>query len=89
MTQITTTVTKRGQVTVPAQVRRMLGVKPKDKLTFVIEGKKVRLAPAAFTLETTFGSVRPSKRPEDFKRMTQAAKEAKAEETVGKLRKRK
>ncbi len=88
MTEITTTITRRGQVTVPAQVRRMLGVKAKDKVTFTIEGKKVHLAPAAFTLESAYGSVKASKSPEDFKAIIHAAKDAKAEEMVKKLRKR-
>ena len=88
MTDITTTITRRGQVTVPVEVRRMLGVKPRDKVTFTIDGEKVHLAPAAFTLESAFGSVTPSKKPEDFKKIAEAAKDAKAEETAQKLRKR-
>ncbi len=88
MTEITTTITKRGQVTVPAQVRRTLGVKPRDKITFTIDGKKVHLTPAAFTLESAYGSVSPSKKPEDFEAITQDAKDEKAEGTAKKLRKR-
>ena len=87
MTDITMTVTQRGQVTIPAEVRRVLGVKPRDKVTFTIEGKEVRLAPAAFTLSSAYGSVEPSKRPEDFEELSRAAKEAKAEATLEKLRK--
>ena len=36
MKEITTTITQRSQVTVPAEVRRVLGVKPRDKITFTI-----------------------------------------------------
>ena len=88
MTEITTTITSRGQVTIPAQVRRLLGVQAKDKVTFTIDGERVHLTPAAFTLETAYGSVPGSKKPEDFKKMAQAAKDEKAEATVKKLRKR-
>ncbi len=72
-------------MTVPAEVRRKLGVKPKDKVIFTIEGEKVYLTLAAFTLESAYGSVKASKKPEDFKRITQVAKDAKAEETINKL----
>ena len=34
MKELLTTVTKRGQVTVPAEVRRLLGIKPYDKVAF-------------------------------------------------------
>ena len=36
MREITTTLTQRSQVTVPAEVRRLLGLKPRDKVTFTI-----------------------------------------------------
>ena len=82
MRAITTTITQRGQVTIPAEVRRVLGVKHRDKVTFTIDGGEVRLAPAAFTLESAYGSVKPSKRPEDFDEISRIAKEAKAEKTM-------
>lgn len=87
MKEITTTITQRGQVTIPAEVRRVLGLKPRDKVAFTIEGNEVRLAAASFTLESAYGSVKPSKRPEDFGEISQTAKEAKAEKTIDKLRK--
>ncbi len=52
MKEIVTTVTQRGQVTLPAEVRRLLGIKPREKVAFRIDGNEVRLAPASFTLET-------------------------------------
>ena len=82
MKQITTTITQRGQVTIPAEVRRMLGVKPRDKVAFTIEKGEVRLEPVPFSLESAYGSVKPSSKPEDFERVTQAAKDAKAEKTT-------
>ena len=85
MREITTTVTQRGQVTIPAEVRRVLGVKHRDKVTFTIEHGEVRLAPAAFSLESAYGSVKPSKRPEDFDEVSRIAKETKAEKTVREL----
>ncbi len=85
MNEFTTTITQRGQVTIPAEVRRILGVKPRDKVTFTILDGEVRLSPVSLTLESAFGSVKPSKRPEDFDAISRAAKQAKSEQTTHEL----
>ena len=87
MKEITTTVTQRGQVTIPAEVRKLLGVKPRDKVTFTIEDGEVHLAPASYSLESVYGSVKPSRKPEDFEQVSRVAKEAKAEKTARELSK--
>jgi AbrB family looped-hinge helix DNA binding protein len=44
MREILMTVTSKGQVTIPAEVRRLLGIKKRRKVAFVIEDKgEVRL----------------------------------------------
>ena len=85
MREFTTTVTQRSQVTIPAEVRRALGVKPRDKVAFTIEDGQVRLAAASFSLESVYGSVKPSRRPEDLDEVARTAKEAKAEQTAQEL----
>ena len=85
MKEFTTTITQRGQVPIPAEVRRVLGVKHGDKVAFTIEDGEVRLAPAAFSLESAYGSVEPSRKPEDFDEVSRTAREAKAEKTVREL----
>ena len=83
MKEITTTTTQRNQVTIPVEVRRLLGLKPGDKVAFTIEdGGKVRLAAASFSLESAYGSVKPSTSPEDFDEVSRSAKDAKAEDTA-------
>jgi AbrB family looped-hinge helix DNA binding protein len=59
MQQFSTTMTERGQVTVPAEVRRLLGIKPREKVTFEVEGSEVRLRAVKHTLESAYGAVRP------------------------------
>ena len=87
MREITTTTTQRNQVTIPAEVRRLLGLKPRDKVSFTIEDDgTVSLAASSFSLESAFGSVKPSAHPEDFGQIERDAKDAKAEETVRKMR---
>ena len=78
MREFTATTTTRNQVTIPAEVRRALGLKPRDKVAFTIEDDgEVRLA-VVFSLESAYGSVKPSATPEDFDRISQNAKDAKS-----------
>ena len=86
MKEILSSVTQRGQVTIPAEVRRLLGTKTGDKVAFQIEDGQVRLAPAAMTLESAYGSVKALSGPEDFKRVAREAKEAHVAEQVHKMR---
>ena len=82
MKEITTTITQRSQVTVPAEVRRVLGVKPRDKVTFTIADGEVRLRPVSYSIESAYGSVRPSGEPQDFAELSRVARDAKAERTL-------
>jgi AbrB family looped-hinge helix DNA binding protein len=85
---LVTTLTQRGQVTVPAEVRRLLGLKPKDKVVFTIDEDHVRLTPARFTLETAFGSVPPLDQPIPVEEMVRIAKDERARRYADKLRSR-
>ncbi len=42
-------------------------------------------SPTPFSLETAYGSVKPSRKPEDFGALIRMAKDAKAEETLREL----
>jgi len=86
MKEILTTITRSGQVTVPAEVRRLLGAKAGDKLAFQIEGDEIRLAPAVMTLESAYRSIKPLAHPEDFKRIEEMAKEEHVARTLAKMR---
>jgi AbrB family looped-hinge helix DNA binding protein len=56
-----TTVTRKGQVTIPAEIRDHLGIKPKDKVRFeVVEDGSVRIGPAPSRLTAAFESVKPT-----------------------------
>ena len=85
----TTTITKRGQVTLPADIRRLLKAKCKDKVTFTVDDGRVCLSQETFTLESAYGSVMPLRRPEDFEDVSRAAKDEKAERTARRPRKTK
>lgn len=77
MKEILTTITTRGQVTVPVEVRRRLGLKPHDKVAFTIDDAEVRLRPVAFSLESVFGSVEPLSTTTDLKQIERDAWEEK------------
>ncbi|HEX5504086.1 MAG TPA: AbrB/MazE/SpoVT family DNA-binding domain-containing protein [Thermomicrobiales bacterium] len=77
--EIVATITRRGQVTIPVEVRRALGVKPGDEVAFAIEDGQVRLVPVRFTLESAYGSVEPLHRPDDFAVIARRAKDERAE----------
>ena len=47
-TEVVATITTKGQVTVPVEVRKHLGVKPHDKVAFVVSDEGVSLKPATF-----------------------------------------
>ena len=85
MKEMLTTVTQRGQVTIPAEVRKLLGVKPKDKVAFTIAEGRVELSRAKFTLETAYQSVPPLKQPLSDQEMSRLAKEEKAQRAIQEL----
>ena len=86
MKEFVTTITQRSQVTIPSEVLRMLGVKPRDKVTFTIEKEGVRLAPVSFSLESVYGSVKSADKPEDLDKLIDEAKETKAQRTIRALK---
>ena len=82
MAQILTTMTQRGQVTVPAAIRRLLGLKRGDKVVFEVTDGVVTLSRPKHTLESAFGSIRVPEhlRGRDLDELVDEAKAIKAEE---------
>ena len=56
------TITQRGQVTLPAAIRRRLGVGPRDRVLFELQGDTV-VVRAEPTLDDVFGAVPPLNPP--------------------------
>jgi AbrB family looped-hinge helix DNA binding protein len=58
MKEYVATISSKGQVTIPAEVRKNLGIAASDKVTFVITDEgKVELRHARFTLELVLGAL--------------------------------
>ena len=87
MKEFTSSISPKGQVTIPVEIRRLLGVRPKDKVHFQVEDDRILLTSAPITLEAAYGAVRPTHRPEDFRKLTKAAKEAHVKRVLDKMQK--
>jgi len=57
----TSTLTSKGQVTIPAEVRRRLGLHPGDRVAFVVDGDEVRLVRKESQVEAAFGLCKPER----------------------------
>lgn len=51
------TVTTKGQVTIPADLRRQLGLSPGDRVGFVLEDGALRLVKREDRVEAAFGLI--------------------------------
>jgi antitoxin PrlF len=60
------TLTRKGQVTIPKTLRDRLGLHLGDRITFRLRGEEIVLKPVHRTILDLEGSVQPNSRPEDF-----------------------
>ena len=82
MQEIISTITSKGQVTIPAEVRRRLGVGEHDKIAFVIEDNgEVRLSvPEYPTIESLRGVAGSLAQPLSWQEIKEIAHEDRADE---------
>lgn len=79
------TVTQKGQVTIPADIREQLGIKPKDRVRFEVEDGVVLLKPIGSKILEYYASV-PMQLPENDRTLREEAEIAIAEEAMARLR---
>ena len=82
--QLTTTVTQKGQATIPAHIRKRLGIKPNTKIVFELKSNnEVSIKPVTdfFTMK---GSIKSDK-PFDIQAMEKAVEDAIVNRYVKKL----
>ena len=58
---LTSSVTTKGQVTIPIELREKLGIKPGDRVGFVTEGERVLLQRQETAVEAVFGLIKAKK----------------------------
>jgi AbrB family looped-hinge helix DNA binding protein len=69
------TITRKGQITIPKAIRDHWGVKEGEKVLFVMRGDEVFLKIVNGTILDLRGSIRASARPEDFDKIRQSVKQ--------------
>lgn len=76
--------TSKGQVTLPKDIRERLRLRPGDMVRFVLDEEgRVIVSRAAPSLEEAYGSVPPLQRPEDFQRLRDDAVEDRVRRKFG------
>jgi AbrB family looped-hinge helix DNA binding protein len=91
MREFVSSVTSKGQVTIPIAVRKHLGVTAPDKITFVLNDEgHVELRPAKLTVRNLRGVVPalPGRATADFEDQIEEAMEDEAARIVVALRER-
>jgi AbrB family looped-hinge helix DNA binding protein len=71
--------TSKGQVTIPIEIRRLLGVAPHDRVAFLVEADQVRIAPATSVVARTAGMLKS-----DLSALSPQEEKAAAEEAMAK-----
>ena len=71
MKEIASTITSKGQVTIPAEVRKHLGLKQGDKVSFVLDdtGKVELKAPKYPTVASLAGAAGTLREPRDVEEL--------------------
>jgi antitoxin PrlF len=82
MQEYETTVTEKGQVTIPQEIRRLMGLQPRDKVRFEVEGEVVIIRRTSSRLLQGYGAVVPRKKPEDFHSLREVFEKGVAEEVI-------
>lgn len=80
-----TVLTRKGQTTVPAEIRRALDLKEGDRVEWIQEGHEVRLLPAGSVTARTAGMFRTARPALSAEELRVAAEEAIAEGAVERM----
>jgi antitoxin PrlF len=86
MNEQLTVVTRKGQVTIPADIRRALGIKEGDKVAFVLEDDQVKLTRKGSVVEQTAGALKSDIPALSLREERDAAEQAIAEEALERSR---
>ncbi|MEW6572381.1 MAG: AbrB/MazE/SpoVT family DNA-binding domain-containing protein [Bacillota bacterium] len=72
-------VSRKGQITLPAEVRKVLNLRPGARVRFVVEKDAARIVPVEGGIESLRGAVKVSA-PQDFKAARHQAMEERTRE---------
>jgi len=74
--------TKKGQTTIPKDIRNFLNIEPNDKILYLMEGDKVTIKPLKGNILDLKGSVRTKDKPINFKKLRAETKKKIARKIV-------
>ncbi len=78
----TSTITRKGQVTIPKDIRDSLNLTEGQRVFFVQRGQDIVLKVLRGNILELRGSVQPANRPEDFRKVREAARKDVARKTA-------
>lgn len=85
MKECLTVVTRKGQITVPAEIRRALGLRRGDKVALVMEEGQARLLKAGSVVARTAGALRGEEPALSTEELREVAERAIAEDVAERM----
>ena len=71
---ISSTLTSKGQTTIPKEIRDVLGLKTSDRIIYECDRNEVRIRSLTGDVLQLRGTITPARAPEDFKKVRAAVK---------------
>ncbi len=62
----TAILSSKGQITLPARIRKRLGLRPNDRIALIVRGEEIVLKPLKGTIRDLRGVLEPKSTPENF-----------------------
>lgn len=78
-------VTRKGQITIPAEIRHALNIKEGDKVAFSLENGEVKLSRTGSVVEATAGALKSDMPPLSPQEERRAAEQAIAEDVIARM----
>ena len=82
MIEYVSSISPKGQITIPQELRRRLGMKPKDKVAITLENGGVKIMPAKSSLGAVYQAVPALTRRLSVDEMIELAHEEQAEDAA-------
>lgn len=82
MQQFEATVNIRGQVTIPLEIRHLMGLRPHSRVVFEMEGDVVKIRRASSKLLQGYGAVTPKRKPENLRELRENFEKGVAEDVI-------
>ena len=85
MRELFTVMTRKGQITVPVEIRRTLGLREGDKVALILDGGQVRLTRARSVVEQTAGVLRSGRPTLSAEELRDVAEQVIADDVVARM----